>query len=166
MATVLNFNSRDKVIVRKPKNLGEFPVWLPTDMDRYNGTLQTVSHTHNGYGLVYLEGIHWGFSPRWLQPCDVSVQATSFNLCDVVQHDGGKYVILSRRGGRLQCCTVEAYCEDSTSYNLKHPERWRGVCLEWESVSSLNPKDVQFFCTYSKAIEDGLIKPDLGDWYE
>lgn len=158
------FKVGDKVIVHKPDDVGERPFWI-SGMDKLNGTVQVVQEV-NEYGFIKFRGMY-KFHPKWLEPV-AQVSVKSFNLCDVVQHEGEEYVILSRRGGKLQCCTVEAYCEESCRDALDYPERWRRLCLKWESISSLKPDQVQFLCTYNKAIEDGLIKPEYREdyWYE
>lgn len=60
----MRFDKGDTVIVHKPNDTRESPIWLP-DMDKYDGMSMTV-YADRG-GIVWLDETEYSFNRKWLE---------------------------------------------------------------------------------------------------
>lgn len=75
----------DKVLVQKPENVHETPVWIFA-MDKFDGKIMRVTGTDGK--IAKLEGTVYTFNTKWLIPLDqqeyVDIEKFTYDMNDLM----------------------------------------------------------------------------------
>jgi hypothetical protein len=70
------FKAGDKIIVHKPKDLSQFPIW-EKQMDIYNGNILTISNVTTDGMLECVESNCYCFHPDWCEKVFIGVDTAT-----------------------------------------------------------------------------------------